>query len=296
MSGTYFLHDLIETRDGARIYFQVHGEGGPGWLLCDGLGCDGFVWKYLLPRLKRHGRVIRWHYRGHGRSTPGPDPAHLGMDAACEDLERVMERLGLERPVLLGHSMGVQVALEYHRRHPHAVGGLVLLCGSYGNPLDTFHDGPWLKRAFPLIKAAVERFPTAAAAVTRIGFRSELATQIALRFELNRTRIRRADLWPYFDHLARMDPAVFVQTLASLSEHSAWEHLAQVDVPTLVVGGEHDRFTPLSLSVRMAEAIPGAEKLWIEGGTHLAPLEEPDQVGQAVESFLLAQVELGSAA
>lgn len=284
--GAYFLHDFIQTRDGARIYFQAHGEGGPGMVLCDGLGCDGFVWKYLLPRLKRRGRVVRWHYRGHGRSTVGTDPARLGMVPSCEDLAAVLERTGLQRPVLIGHSMGVQVALEYQRLHPDAVSGLVLICGSYGNPLDTFHDGPWLKRAFPLIKATVERFPNASAWVGKIGFRSELATQVALYVELNRTLIQREDLWPYFDHLARMDPVVFVQTLRSLSEHSAWEHLPRIQVPTLVVGGEDDRFTPLSLSVRMAEAIPGAKRLWVAGGTHLAPLEEPERIGAEVEAFL----------
>ena len=284
--GAYFLHDFIETRDGARIYFQIHGEGGPGWVLCDGLGCDGFVWKYLLPRLKSHGRVVRWHYRGHGRSTVGADPTRLGMEPSCADLDAVLERAGLERPVLLGHSMGVQVALEYQRLHPQKVSGLVLICGSYGNPLDTFHDGPWLKLAFPFIKAAVERFPKASAWVGRLSFRSELATQLALYVELNRSLIQREDLWPYFDHLARMDPVVFVQTLRSLSEHTAWSHLAQINVPTLVVGGEKDRFTPLSLSVRMAEAIPGAKHLWIEGATHLAPLEEPERVGTEVETFL----------
>ena len=42
--------------------------GEPGAVLCDGLGCDGFVWKYLQPYLQQSHRVLRWHYRGHGRS------------------------------------------------------------------------------------------------------------------------------------------------------------------------------------------------------------------------------------
>ena len=68
----------------------------------------------------------------------------------CDDLNRVMDAAGIEQAVLFGHSMGVQVALEFHRRYAHRVKGLVLICGSYGTPLDTFHDGNWLKRALPL--------------------------------------------------------------------------------------------------------------------------------------------------
>ena len=61
----------------------------------------------------------------------------------------------LRQAVLFGHSIGVQVALEFHRRHASRVKGLVLICGSYGNPLDTFHDSTVLKRLFPLLR----RFP-----------------------------------------------------------------------------------------------------------------------------------------
>jgi pimeloyl-ACP methyl ester carboxylesterase len=78
----------------------------------------------------------------------------------------------------------------------------------------------------------------------------------------------------------------FVRTLDSLKDHSAWDHLPFVDVPTLVVGGEGDRFTPVWLSQRMAEHIPQAEYVFVPGGTHTAPLERPGLVNGAVERFL----------
>lgn len=282
----YFRQDYLTVPDGASLYYQVQGEGEPGMVLCDGLGCDGFVWKYLAPYLEQRYRVLRWHYRGHGRSGLPRQRERIGMLYTCDDLNRVMDAAGIDQAVLFAHSMGVQVALEFHRRYAHRVKGLVLICGSYGTPLDTFHDGNWLKRLFPLIRLTVESFPQPVARMTRALLSTELAMQVALSVELNRSLLAKSDLVPYFTHLANMDPVVFVRTLESASHHSAWDHLPHVDVPTLIVAGEHDKFTPAWLSRRMAAHIPDAEFMMVPQGTHAAPLEHKELVELRVERFL----------
>ena len=293
MSG-YFHQDFLRVPDGADLYYRVQGDGAPGMVLCDGLGCDGFAWKYVTPYLARRHRVLRWHYRGHGRSTVPADRTRIGMFYTCDDLNRVMDAAGMERAVIFGHSMGVQVALEFHRRFAHRVQGLVLVCGSYGTPLDTFHDSPFLKRVFPFLRQLVERFPSRTARLTRALLSTELAIQVALTLELNRDLLHRADLEPYFEHLAKMDPVVFVRTLDSLASHSAWNHLRHVDVPTLVIGGEKDKFTPAWLSRKMAAHIPGAELMMVPQGSHTAPLEQPELVELRVERFLKERLGLAA--
>ncbi|MDC0707195.1 alpha/beta hydrolase [Stigmatella sp. ncwal1] len=284
--GHFFHQDFLALPDGTPLYYQLLGEGEPTMILCDGLGCDGFAWKYLAPFLARHHRVLRWHYRGHGRSGVPEDRSRLGMLYTCDDLDRLMDAAGIQQAVLFGHSIGVQVALEFHRRHARRVKGLVLICGSYGTPLDTFHDSTLLKRLFPLLRRLVERYPTQAARLVRTILSTELAMQVAILVELNRERIARQDMVPYFKHLANMDPVVFVRTLESMAEHSAKDHLPYVDIPTLIIGGGRDKFTPVRLSRQMARSIPGAELLLLPSGTHTVPLEYRDQVELRVGRFL----------
>lgn len=286
MKTGYFHQNYVHRPDGTRIFFELQGEGGHGVVLLDGLGCDGFAWKYLLPRLKEEHRVLRWHYRGHGFSGVPKDTTRLGISYTCEDLGEVIAASGIEKPILLGHSMGVQVALEYHRANPGKVGGLILLCGSYGRPLDTFHDSDLLKTAFPYFKWVVERFPNQARRLNALAMSTDLPMAFAFATEVNRKLIKRADLAPYFEHLSRMDPVVFVRTLLSLSDHSALDHLPAVDVPTLVIGGTKDTFTPGWLSQKMAAAIPGATLAMVEDGTHTTSLESPDIVWSQVRAFL----------
>ena len=70
--------------------------------------------------------------------------------------------------------------------------------------------------------------------------------------------------------------------------HDATDLLPSVRVPTLVVAGERDLFTPLARSEEMAKAIPGAELLVLQGGSHAALVEQPETIGAAVEKFLRA--------
>jgi len=292
----YYFEDYVRTDDGADIWYAVLGEGEPVLITCDGLGCDGFAWKHLIRHLTPRYRMIRFNYRGHGRSSVAEDPTRLGVQYFADDLALVLRTIGVEQGVVLGHSMGVQVALEFHRRHPTRVSGLVPICGSYGNPLDTVHDDAKVKAFFPLLRKVTERFPGVARAVAGAVMPSEIAFQYALWLEVNRHLVHRKDFAPYFAHLARMDPVVFVRPLEAASHHTAWDHLPKVDVPTLVVAAEHDRFTPVWLSRRMHRAIPGSEMLIVPTGTHTAIIEMPELISLRIERFLKERVVSAQAA
>ena len=92
----------------------------------------------------------------------------------------------------------------------------------------------------------------------------------------------------YLAHLAEMDPQVFFEMLAGAEAHSASAFLTQIDVPTLLISGEHDQFTPAWLSSDMSRRIPTAELLCVRDGTHAAPVEQPTEINLRVERFLEA--------
>ncbi|MER2561729.1 MAG: alpha/beta hydrolase [Myxococcaceae bacterium] len=286
--GSRFFHQsFFTTDDGAPLWFEERGDGpGIPAVLNDGLGCDGFIWRYLWEPLTAHRRVMHWNYRGHGKSGVPTDSTRIGVEYTCDDMARLMDHTKIDRGVIFGHSMGVQVALEFHRRYPQRVAGLVLLCGSYGTPLDTWHDHSLMRIAFPRLRAMVEKFPDVAKLITSKLLRTELAVEFGIRTELNPILLNHNDFHPYMEHLAKMHPLYFVRTLDSLKDHSALDHLPEVKVPTLVVGGEIDKFTPVWLSQRMAEHLPQAKYLFVPGGSHTAPLERPGLVNDEIEQFL----------
>ena len=272
--------------DGTRIAWSSAGRGSPAVLLTDGIGCAGYIWRRLAPALAQERRAIHWNYRGHGDSDPPADPERATVGDCVQDLLAVLDAAGVKRAVLAGHSMGVQVVLEAHRLAPERVAGLLLLCGAPGRLLDTFHDTTALRAVLPFARKLIDRWPAAARNAFRALVTADVAVDYALAFEVNRALMHREDLLPYFADLSRVDPGLFVRLLASAAEHDGTAHLPHVDVPTLVVAGARDSFTPMHLSVSMHEAIPGSELLVLPGGTHVAPLEYPDLVEARVRAFL----------
>lgn len=288
---TTYRHDFWHAPDGAHLYYEVSGQptGVPA-ILCDGLGCDGFAWRYLKPELALTRPVIHWHYRGHGLSRLPLTVEEYAIERFADDLAGLLDHLEVKSGVVFGHSMGVQVALEFARRHSQRVAGLVLLNGGYGHPLDTWHDGSALRIAFPKIRKLVEKFPSMARRLVTPLMSTELPIHIGLRFELNPLLAKREDLVPYFDHLARMDPLAFVRTLGALQEHTAWDHLPDIRVPTFIVGGERDTYSPGWISRRMADRIPTSELMMVADGSHVTPLERPREVNARVLDFIRQRV------
>jgi pimeloyl-ACP methyl ester carboxylesterase len=277
---------FVEAQDGTRLFVEELGEGRPAVLLTDGIGCDGFAWRYLAPRLAERHRVIHWHFRGHGRSGPPVDPERLSIEDLARDLRRVCDDCGVERPVIVAHSMGVQVALEYYRQNPNEVGALVLMCGTFGRITTTFHGTDLLDQVLPSLVRGSKMFPSLARAVwgrvpAALAFRVACAGR-----ELDGDRIQEEDFQRYWDHAALMNPDVFLRMLQYAGAHDAKGFLPDIDVPVLVVAAEHDTFTPRELADEMARAIPNAELEVIEEASHAAPVEQPDRIADRVEEFL----------
>jgi pimeloyl-ACP methyl ester carboxylesterase len=272
--------------DGTRIWWRSAGSGEPACLLVDGIACAGFIWRDLFPSLARRRRTLHFHYRGHGHSDVPRDPEAVGLEDAVSDLLAVLDAAGERSAVLLGHSIGVQVCLEAHRRAPERVRGLVLLCGSPGRPLETFHGRRTLAQVFPFVERLVLAAPSAARWAFKNAVPTEAALQLGPWLEVNRYLLRRGDLERYLQDVAEVDPEVFVRMLTSAARHDASGHLPRVRAPTLIVAGARDGWTPLPLSRRMHETIAGSELLVLPEGTHTAPLEYPAVVRERVEVFL----------
>jgi pimeloyl-ACP methyl ester carboxylesterase len=206
-------------------------------------------------------------------------------------MARVMDANDIDRAVLLGHSMGCQVILEFWHLFPDRVLGLVPMLGSYGHPADTFLH-PRVGRAFYgtayRLSAAL---PEVMNVATKLAMRSPLAWPFARWSGLvHKDLCKRSDLEPYLEHLSLLDMEVFLEFLRAAQEHDAGAWLSDIAAPVLVVAGERDLFTPRHLSLEMAQRIGGAELLEIPRGSHAALIEQPELINLRLEKFLRERV------
>lgn len=282
----------VASSDESPLFYESWGERGAltPVLFCDGIGCDGYVWRYLRADLPdRFG--LHPHYRGHGRTAAPRDPRRVTIEDLADDVACVLDDALVERAALVGHSMGVQVALETYRRHRDRVAGLVLVCGAPSHPLKTFRGSAALEELLPTIQKWIHRVPGVINRVTRMVLPTRLAYEVASRLEIRRELVEPQDFMPYLEGMARIDSRLFVAMLSAAGQHSAEDLLPHIEVPVLVVAGGRDGFTPPERSRAMAAAIRGSELLEIPNASHTAPIERPHLVDWTVRDFMARRID-----
>lgn len=291
MSG--FEERFVRGADGTKLYTRVRESTDNSRvtaLLCDGIACDGFIWRYLLEDLQPVARIVHWNYRGHGRSGAPRDPDRIDLQAFVSDLGAIRDAVAPGPVVLVGHSMGCQLALEGYRDRPDDVVGLILFCGTAGRMTHTFKGGDGLARALPGFIDWVEKSPRLARAIwsnvpPNVSMRIALATG-----EVDATAIEPDDIVRYSEHVANLDLLMFLRMLRAIGDVSSEDMLSTIDAPVLVVAGELDSFTPVHLAEKMASEIPNSHLVVEEGATHVVPIERRESIREHVTRFMRERV------
>ncbi len=273
------------SRDGTRLEYQSVGRG-PTVILANGLGGTFGTWRHLYGHLAPRFRVVSWDYRGFHASGMPPDPTAVDMRHQVDDLEDLLDHLSVERAALIGWSMGTQVVFELYRRRPGAVAGLGIINGTAGLPFRSVRGGPLMAHLGPLLSRGLGRQRRIINAVARqvtswAGFIGVLKRVKFVSAALDETVFR--DLAGDF---GRIEFGHYFATMLRLGEHDAWDVLPTIRVPTTVVVGDHDFFTPPEVARRMAREIPQARLVIVHGGSHYTPIESPEEVNRAIDDML----------
>jgi pimeloyl-ACP methyl ester carboxylesterase len=277
----------VAAPDGPLLHYRADGAGPIALVASNGIGVSTFFWRKLAEHFAQRYTVITWDYRGHGQSPVPENPENLTVALCARDLFNVLDAAGFEKAVLLGHSMGCQVSFEAYRQHPERVQALIPMLGAPGKIFASYLGGAALE---PLARLLIELGASNAQLAERA-----LHTFVRLPGVWEAVRalgIVHPDLCPkeafepYFEHLAQLDLRGYFALARDLLSHDATDLLPQIAVPTLVVAGERDLFTPLQRSREMAAQIPGAQLLVLREGSHAALVEQPELVALSVEKFL----------
>ena len=284
MSGQFIKQDYAAGTGGTRIHYSAYGEGNV--LACvNAIGANTVFFRYIVRDFHDRFRVATWDYRGHGLSY-FPEPLKdLNISAQALDLAAVLDGLQAPGAVLIAHRTGVQVALEFYRRHADRVRGLVLVAGAAGHPLDVMLASPVSRTVFDAMARMASTVPSVVEFATERFLRGSSILDRVVLPRVNERTVRTEDLNGHVDHMCGLDAELLFGMLTAAEKHTAEDILPEIGVPTLLIAGENDRFTPLAQMRTMCAEIPGAEIMAVPGATHAVLLEQPDQVRLRIEKF-----------
>ena len=252
---------------GGKLYYEVAGQGEP-LVFVHGFTLDTRMWDDQWDVFASRYRVVRYDVRGFGRSDL-PSAAY----ANYIDLDTVVQHLGLERPHVVGLSMGGGIAADYAANFSEGLRSLTMIdstLGGYAFP-ESFRSGV---TAFgPIAKA--QGVKAAIDAWVAHPFFAPAAEQSAVLARLN-------EIVGAYHGYAWTTPTVLQEEPGTPTA----EALDKIKVPTLVIVGERDIPEFREVARHMADNIAGAELVVIPNVGHMSNMEAPAAVNEAILSFL----------
>jgi pimeloyl-ACP methyl ester carboxylesterase len=271
--------------NGTRLWFDVDGpllvpagsemRERPTVVLVHG-GPGSFDHSYFKPdfaRLREHAQVVYLDLRGHGRSEWG-DPAAWSFEQCGDDVRAFCDTVGIERPIVFGHSLGGPVVLLYGARHPGHAGGLIVQSGFVR------FDVPRLVECFRHFAG------DEVAELARRDFSGDPVTED----ESKRVFARFGPNVPDDDELARRVGNIELgpHGMELIRQLDIGDQLGRIECPTLVCVGALDPVTPVAAAEEIVDALPDgtAHLEVIDAAGHFPWKDAPDRYWRVITDFV----------
>jgi 3-oxoadipate enol-lactonase len=256
----------IAVRD-IEVNYEEAGKGFPV-ILVHGLNGDLTGWVLIMPEFSKHYRTVAWDVRGHG-GTSKPDQPY-SIQGFSEDLHEFLRKLRIPKAHIFGLSMGGAIAQQFAVNHPEMIRSLILV--------STFsYIDDHARQVLTRLKTSLGQggYPAFFDEVVHLAFTPKyIAANPGPIAELKRKRI------------AVNSPVAIGRATDACLAFNLKDQIAKIVIPTLVVSGREDVFTPIHLAEQIHRSIGGSEWKILEGVGHNLHIESAPGLVQAVLDFL----------
>jgi 3-oxoadipate enol-lactonase len=258
----------VDVRGTSIHYAERNAPRADVLVLLHAFPVHGGMWREVMDGLPATWRVIVPDFCGFGSSgETGP----FTIEGLAEDVQAMVEQLGLGKVVLAGLSMGGYVALAFGKKYPQSLRGLVLLDTKAG--ADTAEGKENRDRMIAIAREKGAK-PIAQGMLGKMIPAETAAHRPTLAQEL-------------LEMMESTQAETIAHALAAMRDRpDRTAELASITVPTLVGVGDQDEITPVEVAKEMAAKIPGARLKVFTGSGHMSAMEQPSQVAAAVTEFL----------
>jgi len=280
-----YVSDQWTAPDGTRLVYHSVGEGPP-IVISNGVGGTFFSLRYLYEHLAKRFRVVSWDYRCLHQSDNPSNLRAVSVADSVEDLKSLLDLLGIERALFIGWSMGVQVNFELFRTRPEAIVGIAAFNGTAGNAFAPMREALPTRLVVSGVLRTMAHWGNPLGRVARLATTTDHTVKLMRGIGLLAPTVDVELFHALARDYARLDFERYGTMLEALNDHSAWDLLPSIEVPTCVVVGDHDFMTPVRVGKRIDRLLPDNELTVLHGATHFAPVERPAVFNAAVDRLI----------
>ena len=288
-----FKHNIAnfyKTDDGEQIYFLKNFEtvdaSRPVLVFNYGLVCSNHHWKFQTEYFDDLGFQILVHdYRAHFQSSGKADLDKLTFPQMAKDVHDLCHYLGIQKAVMLGHSMGVNVCLQIAKDYPELVKSMVLISGTFLPVKDIMFDSNVMEFVMPVVLAGKNKFPKLFDTIwANAG--SPIIRKMIHQAGFNAQKVSEEFVDIYLNRVSQLGLPVFLKLFDEMTVQNIISSIDRMTMPTLVMGGHKDGVIPNHLQRTLASLLPQSETYFIKDGSHVPQADFPQMVNERINLFI----------
>ena len=258
----------LKTKDG-RFGYEAAGDAGKTPLVfLHGIGGAARAWRRQIAAFGDRYRAVAWDMPGYGGSLP---LANVSIATLADALQDFLQKIGTQRPILVGHSIGGMIVQQWLIQHPRTAAAVVL---AQTSPAFGMAEGDWQKQFIEARLGPLDRGETM----------KTLAPSLVKELVGDGPDPGGMDIAR--DCMGSVPEASYRAMILALLGFDQRKALANISVPTLVLSGSKDKNAPAPMMAKMATYIPSSTYVELEGAGHLVNLERPKAFDAALDQFL----------
>ena len=286
------ISNYLTSFDGKKIFYQTNFKPGqqknsPTVMFNYGLVCSNHHWNKQIPFFQNLGfNIILHDFRGHFNSSGADDIPSITFVNIARDMDEILNTLKIDQVSMFGHSMGVNVTLEYARLYPQKLKSMIIIGGTVMPVTEVMFDSNAMEVILPYVKAIFHKWPEQMNFIWKTSGMNPLIQNMIMSGGFNPKTVPMEFIQIYLNRIALLSPELFFQLFKEMTTHDIMSSLEEIKTRTLVVGGEKDKVIPFRLQRLLHDKLQNSELYMVKDGSHVPQVDFPELLNERFEFFL----------
>lgn len=252
-----------------------------------GLVCNFEHFKYQADFLhEQNFKIVMHDYRGHFESKTSEGIESVTFVNIANDIDALLNHLKIKKSIMIGHSMGVNVTLEYARLFPERLAAMVIISGTVFPPQDIMFDSNVVDLAEPILHQVRNQLGSLYDKIWQNQHKNLLARLVVWQggFNMKKTKLDFVEF--YMKKIGELSPDLFFFMLTEMRRHNIINDLEKIETPTLIIGGDLDKIIPNYLQRVLNKYLKNSSLYIVKDGSHVPQVDFPENINYRILSFI----------
>jgi pimeloyl-ACP methyl ester carboxylesterase len=256
-----------------------------------GLVCSNFHWTYQIPFFDdKNFQMLTHDYRNHFTSSGEKNLNECNFYTITRDLFELIFSLNsktlVKNAIMFGHSMGVNITLEFAKKYPDFIKGMILISGAPYSPKDVMFNTNLSHIAYSLLKSIKNKFPGILKISWEYNYMVPLMRKIIFDGGFNKKITSEYFIHTYMKKIGELSPDIFLHLLKEMHHHESISHFTNIKTPALIIGGDKDKLVPNYLQKIYKTYLKNSEFYLVKEGSHVPQVDFPKSINERSFNFI----------